>query len=247
MVQYTQNEHALWRDLSTELETLHAVYACSAIREAQRTVSLPRERIPSLAEVSGVLTRATGFRMEPVAGLVPAREFFDALARGVFLSTEYIRDARTPHYTPAPDIVHELIGHAASLAHPGIAALNRELGRASLGASDDELRALERFYWFSLEFGLVMEDGTPKALGAGLLSSVAELRRACNGGVSLQPFSHRAVSSTPFRTDAMQDVLFVARSLDDYAAPMEATYATSLSSVCVQPSFAPSVELDSCE
>ena len=225
MVRYSREEHALWRKLRSELSALHALHACAEIRRAEAIVALSRERIPSLSEVSAVLRRATGFCMEPVAGLVPAREFFGALARGVFLSTEYIRDARTPYYTPEPDIVHELVGHAASLAHPTIAALNRELGRASVGASADDLRRLESFYWFTLEFGLVLEDGAPKALGAGLLSSVAELTRACTGGVELRPFS-AAVTRMPFRTDAMQKILFVAPSLAALRSPINSGLRT---------------------
>ncbi len=163
MPTYTHDETTLWTTLSLELDALHDRHACRAIRDAKRIVRLPRERIPSLDEVSDILRASTGFRMEPVGGLVPSREFLGALARGVFLSTVTIRDPSRPHYTPEPDIVHELIGHAASLAHPAIAELNRMIGRASVGCSDDELTMLERIYWFTLEFGLVMEDGEPKA------------------------------------------------------------------------------------
>ena len=183
-VVYAPDEHALWSRLARELVPLHARHACRAIREASEHVRLPVDRIPQLDEVSALVARRTGFVLEPVAGLVPSREFFAALARGVFLSTRYIRHGSRPDYTPEPDVVHELFGHAASLADPTIASLNRAVGRASLDSDDDELAVLERFYWFTLEFGLVLEDGEPKALGAGLLSSVAEIQRdrwACLG------------------------------------------------------------------
>lgn len=211
-VLYTPEEHALWALLARELAPLHARHACRAIHEAGARVRVPRDRIPQLGEVTAALD---GFVLEPVAGLVPSRAFFAALARGVFLSTRYVRHASRPHYTPEPDVVHELFGHAASLADPAIAALNRAIGRASLDASDDELAVLERLYWFSLEFGLVLEAGEPKALGAGLLSSVAELRAARDK--ELRPFDLEAVARTPYRTDAMQDVLFVAPSIDAIA------------------------------
>jgi len=214
-VVYAPEEHALWASLARELAPLHARHACRAIRDASARVRLPRDRIPQLGEVSAAVEPHGGFVLEPVAGLVPSRAFFAALARGVFLSTRYVRHASRPHYTPEPDVVHELFGHAASLADPAIAALNRAIGRASLDATDDELAVLERLYWFSLEFGLVLEDGAPNVLGAGLLSSVAELRAA--PGRDLRPFDLEAVARTPYRTDAMQDVLFVAPSVDAIA------------------------------
>lgn len=210
-ISYSEEEHALWRDLSSQLVRLHARHACRAIRRAAEVVGLRCDRIPQLSEVNAKLVEHTGFRMEPVAGLVPSREFFAALARRVFLSTRYIRHASRPHFTPEPDIVHELWGHAASLAHPEIAELNVRIGAASLDASDATIAVLERVYWFSLEFGLVLEDGEPKALGAGLLSSVAEMQRA----VPLRPLTYRAMAETRFRTDAMQDALFVASSFDE--------------------------------
>ncbi len=215
---YTFEENALWSRLSAELAPLHARHACREILDASAVVRLPRDRIPSLREVTALVAPHTGFVLRPVAGLVPSRVFFAALADGVFLSTETLRDARTPHYTPAPDVVHEFLGHAASLAHPVIARLNRAIGRASLGCDDDMLALLERLYWFTLEFGLVLEDRAPKALGAGLLSSIAEIRRT---EVELRELTLDAVARTPFSTDAMQDVLFVASSFDAMAAVID--------------------------
>lgn len=220
-VVYADEEHGVWARLAAELAPLHARHACRPIREAGIGVVLPRRRIPQLDEVTAAILPRTGFSLRPVPGLVPARAFFGALAEGVFLSTQYIRHPSRPHYTPEPDVVHELFGHAASLADPTLAELNRALGRASIGCDDQTLLALERLYWFSIEFGLVVEDGVPKALGAGLLSSVAELGRACvSGAPKLRPFSVEAVAQTPFRTDAMQDVLFVAPSFDALAGAL---------------------------
>lgn len=214
-VVYAREEHALWSSLARELDALHARHACAAILDASARVRLPHDRIPQLDDLTTSIASRTGFVLRPVAGLVPSREFLGALADGVFLSTQYIRHASRPHYTPEPDVVHELFGHAASLADAKIAELNRAIGRASIDCDERELERLERFYWFTLEFGLVRENGALKALGAGLLSSVAEIERSCDArDVELRPFDIDAIAETPFRTDAMQDVLFVAPSID---------------------------------
>jgi phenylalanine-4-hydroxylase len=225
-VEYACEEHALWAALAGALDPLHARFACAPIREAGPVAALARDRVPQLREVSARLEAATDFRLRAVAGLVPPREFFAALADGVFLSTQYIRHASRPHYTPEPDIVHELFGHAASLADPRIATLNRKIGAAGRVADETMLLAIERVYWFTIEFGLVLEEGVPKALGAGLLSSVAELRASCerfgDGLPELAPFSLEEIAATPFNTGAPQRVLFLARSFDALATELDA-------------------------
>ena len=85
---------------------------------------------------------------------------------------------RVPFYTPEPDVVHEVIGHANMLAEPSLADLYQRAGKASQRATTAEaLEFFSRVFWFSLEFGVVWEDGELRAYGAGLLSSYAEIER----------------------------------------------------------------------
>jgi phenylalanine-4-hydroxylase len=69
--------------------------------------------------------------MLPVGGLISGRAFLSAMGHGVFLSTQYMRHHSVPLYTPEPDVVHELVGHAASLFHPGLVKLSRRFGEAA--------------------------------------------------------------------------------------------------------------------
>lgn len=208
---YTDEENAVWRMINDELADLHVRRVCSEVRELQDVLPLPTDRVPQLAELNPRLHAASGFRMEPVAGLVSARTFVRYLGRKVFLSTQYIRHHSRPHYTPEPDIVHELVGHAATLVHPGIAEANRLLGEAADVADDVEMRRIENVYWYTMEFGLVHEGSEVKAFGAGLLSSVGELG-AFDRSATIRPWDLDAIADTSYDPTRYQDVLFAAPS-----------------------------------
>ncbi|MDQ3907727.1 MAG: phenylalanine 4-monooxygenase [Acidobacteriota bacterium] len=210
---YTDEEHALWRVVRANVDAAHERHACAEYLEAKRRLSLPRERIPQLAEVSARVEAISGFRLAPVAGLVEPRVFLESLADGVFLCTQYIRHASTPLYTPEPDVVHELLGHAVTLASPRIAELNRLFGVAVRRTrTDDAFARLARTYWFTVEFGVVREGGATKAYGTGLLSSAGELeamRRA-----ELRPLDLETASRAEYDPTHFQPVLFRADSFD---------------------------------
>jgi phenylalanine-4-hydroxylase len=206
---YTEDEHGVWRSVQQTLAPLHRRLVCSELVELAESFPLDPFRIPQLVDLNPRLEAATGFRMEPIGGLVEARHFLSALGKQVFLSTQYIRHSSRPLYTPEPDIVHELIGHAATLAHPRIAKVNQAFGLAADLADDEEARRLESVYWYTMEFGVVEEAGRPRAFGAGLLSSGGELAQL-ETGPQLLPWDLDRVATTAYDPTQMQPALFVA-------------------------------------
>ena len=218
---YTDAERGVWRLVLEELAAGHERLACREVHALQEVLPLPADEIPQLSALNPRLEAISGFRMEPVAGLVSPRTFLRYLGRRVFLSTQYIRHHSRPTYTPEPDVIHELVGHAATLVHPGIAELNSLIGEAVEVADETELLRIERVYWYTLEFGLVEEDGAPRAFGAGLLSSIGELT-GFHHQAALRPWDLEAMAGTPYDPTRYQDTLFVApsftRMLCDVAA-----------------------------
>ena len=211
LVQYTDEEHAVWRTVRENLKPLHGARTIREWRAGAEKLSLDDRWIPQLSEVDEELKRRPGMEMLPVAGLISARGFLSALGRGVFLSTQYMRHHSMPLYTPEPDVVHELVGHATSFFEPEFVRLSRLFGQAALVADAETLVRLERVYWYTLEFGLALEKDEVKAYGAGLLSSFGEL-----GGFEarskLLPFDLETVSRTHYDPTSYQKVLFVAKS-----------------------------------
>ncbi len=173
---YTDQENEVWRTVCRELAPKHDHYAVREFREAVERVDLPHDRVPQLDEVTARVEPLTGWRYVPAAGLVPLREFYGSLERKTFHSTQYLRHPEVPLYTPEPDIIHEVIGHGHLLATPTFGWLHRLAGEATNRLQDDDNVAfLSRVFWFSLEFGVVVEDGELRAYGAGILSSYGEI------------------------------------------------------------------------
>lgn len=221
-IDYTADEISTWGAVFQKLETLQKQFACKEFLEnfdlMRSACGFSADNIPQCEDISRFLRQKTGFRLHPVAGLLSSRDFLNGLAFRVFFSTQYIRHPSLPYYTPEPDICHELIGHAPMFADSDFAQLSQEIGLASLGASDSEIKRLAAVYWHSIEFGLLKEStGGLKAYGAGLLSSFGELQYSTdpNGKSVKKPFVPADAASTAFPITEFQPVYFVASSLKD--------------------------------
>jgi phenylalanine-4-hydroxylase len=210
---YTSIENEVWSTIWNALRPAHEKYACAEYRECLKRLAFPSDRIPQLNEVSEKVEALSGFRLEPVAGLVEPRIFLESLADGIFLCTQYIRHHSTPLYTPEPDVAHEIIGHAVTLASDRLAQLNRLFGEAVRRTrNESDLDRLSRVYWFTIEFGVLLEDGDLKAYGTGLLSSAGELEAMHKA--ELRPLNLEAAASHEYDPTHFQSVLFCAESFD---------------------------------
>ncbi len=223
-VHYTAAEDEVWRTVSTELGAKHRRFACREYLDGATRLVLPTDRVPQLREVDAHVRSLTGFAIRPVPGLVPTRQFYGALAERAFLSTQYIRHHSTPLYTPEPDIVHEIVGHANSLADDRLADLYESAGKASLRAETEEsLAFFSGVFWFTLEFGVVFEDAELKTYGAGLLSSFGEIEAFRDADV--RPWDLAAMGTLAYDITQYQPVLFAAPSFaalaDDLGAFFE--------------------------
>jgi phenylalanine-4-hydroxylase len=210
---YTAEEHQVWRAIWTALEPAHQKHACAEYLASLRRLSFDPDRIPQLREVNEKVQAISGFRLEPVAGLVQPRVFLENLANGVFLCTQYIRHHSTPLYTPEPDVVHEIVGHGVTLASQRLAELNRLFGEAVKRTTAEEaLDRLSRVYWFTIEFGALREGEAVKAYGTGLLSSAGEMEEMRDA--ELRPLDLEAASRQQYDPTHFQPVLFCAESFE---------------------------------
>jgi phenylalanine-4-hydroxylase len=216
-VDYLPAEQEVWRTVCRELAPLHERHAIAEYRDALAALDLPADHVPGLDEVSERLIARTGWSYVPAAGLVDLRTFYAALGDRIFHSTQYVRHPAMPLYTPEPDIIHEVIGHGHLLATPTFGALHRRAGAAAIRLREEEsLRFLSRVFWFSLEFGVVMEDGELRAYGAGILSSYGEMGQFRD--MQLRPLNLSEMGTADYDITHYQPVLYRAESVAEIEA-----------------------------
>jgi len=229
-VDYSAAEDQLWSLVSASLREAHRQFASREFLIGVESLDLPHDRVPQLADVCRRLDALSGFRLRPVPGLVPMRAFYGSLADLAFMSTQYVRHPVTPMYTPEPDVIHELVGHINLIANPIFAELHYLAGKASRRCTTEaSLEFFSRVFWFTLEFGVVDEDGQPKAYGAGLASSVGELQQFRNA--EIRPFDVAEMGTLDYDINHYQPVLFSVPSigwLHDELGDFFASYSTEV-------------------
>ena len=212
-IDYTDAEHEVWRIVSAELAAKHRRLAPSEVVAAGEVLDLPTDHVPQLDEVTTLLAPHSRFTYLPAAGLVELRTFYGTLADRSFWSTQYLRHPSQPLYTPEPDLIHEVIGHATTLASQRLAALYVLAGAAARRVeSAQALEFVSKVFWFSLEFGVLREGGQPKAYGAGLLSSYGEIEEFV--GADLRPLDIARMGMQTYDITHYQPILFCGDSLE---------------------------------
>jgi phenylalanine-4-hydroxylase len=211
---YTPDEHQIWQFLYQRQREILPGRACEAYLQGLDQLALPSEHIPSLAELSHVLDQATQWRVARAPGLLHEQDFFQALANRVFPSTDYIRERHELDYTPAPDLFHDIFGHMPMITDPVFADFYQQYGAASLRAKGADRRRLERFHWFTVEFGLIHEAGALRIYGNGIVSSYQECFHALGDEVERRPFDPEGMGEQDYDVWHLQPILYIIDSFE---------------------------------
>ncbi|XP_035713261.1 tryptophan 5-hydroxylase 1 isoform X1 [Folsomia candida] len=229
-IEYTPEEVRTWGTVFRELHKLYPKYACKEYLENWDQLiqycAYREDNVPQLQDIDIFLKRKTGFQLRPVAGYLSPRDFLAGLAFRVFHCTQYIRHSSDPFYTPEPDCCHELLGHMPLLANPSFAQFSQEIGLASLGASEEEVGKIATCYFFTVEFGLCKQDNELRVFGAGLLSSVAELKHALEAVNKIRRFEPDVTCKEECIITSYQNAYFYTDSFEEAKDKMRAFAST---------------------
>ncbi len=215
IIHYTPEETRIWREVSPKLDELHQKHASGIYLASKRELAITREEIPQLRLLSERLGPVTNLHLVPAEGALPYRTFYEYIGERGFPVTQFIRHGSHPEFTPEPDMIHDCLGHVPPLLNRDYAELLVLVGKAvSATERGEQVLALKRFSWFSIEFGLIEEAGETKVFGAGILSSTGEIPYSLfSSEVTRQPFVTDVVIATDYDPSRMQDRLFIAPSL----------------------------------
>lgn len=228
---YSEDNQRAWRRLYQMLLPKWERYANDKFLRGLDVLTLQPNFIPKLEEINQFLEPLTGFQAKAVSGYVPTYLFFDSLRKREFPTTITIRDSQTLSYLPEPDIFHDVAGHVPMHTDRTFADVLVKFGSlANLavdlhhGVTDPQVRiahvksniqALSRFFWFTVEFGLMRQQGKLCVYGSGILSSSGEIEHAIEShDVQRHPFQLEWVINQSFEIDHFQPLLFVIDSFE---------------------------------
>jgi len=226
---YTDENHSSWKRLFARMQPRWHQYANEHFLKGIESLCLDPNRVPRLVDVNQFLEPLTHFQARAVSGYVPAFKFFDCLRDRAFPTTITIRRSDKLDYLPEPDIFHDIAGHVPMHTDPAFADALVRFGDCAHTAADivqsisDEtervrqltsiIQAMARFFWFTVEFGLMNSSSGLKVYGSGLLSSFGEIQH-CIESVDVQryPIQLEWVINQSFEIDHYQPLLFYVES-----------------------------------
>jgi len=212
---YTAQDHDTYRRLYERQQALLPGLACDEFIAALPSLGA-KDRIPRFEEVNERLSRASGWEIVAVPGLIPEVPFFTLLANRKFPVTDWIRKPQEFDYIVEPDVFHDLFGHVPLLFNPVFADYVQRYGEGGLKAHQlGACEQLSRLYWYTIEFGLIAQAGGLRAYGAGILSSSGELNHAVTSPEPnrIQLDLQRAMR-TRYKIDSYQQTYFVIDSFE---------------------------------
>ena len=239
---YSEDNQNAWKTLYALLRPKWDRFANGKFLQGIQSLCLKPDRIPALDEVNAFLEPLTGFQAKAVSGYVPTFLFFDSLKRREFPTTITIRDSRSLHYLPEPDIFHDIAGHVPMHTDRTFADVLVKFGSLAEKAAErhascknkeeriaktrSNIQALARFFWFTIEFGLMRDpmshQGRLCVYGSGLLSSAGEIEHALLApDVQRVPFQLEWAIHQSFEIDHFQPLLFIVESFDHLYSEVE--------------------------
>ena len=217
---YTAEQQWVWKELFSRQQN-NLLQKGTVIHNDSTTLLYEifnADAIPRLADLSATLLERTGWQIHIVDGFIPAVDFLNLLAEKKFAASTWLRQPEQLDYLEEPDMFHDVFGHLPILCDENYAAFVHKVGLLGnkYSFSPECVDLIERFYWYSIEFGLVKEKGEIKIFGAGIISSFGETNRIFEDKtVEIKEFNLAEILYLPFDKSSLQPIYYVADSFEE--------------------------------
>lgn len=216
LIDWTSTENDTWNTLITRQTEIVKSRACPEFLEGLERIGFSTDHIPQHTEINSRLRKLSGWEVEVVPALIPAKDFFTLLANKKFPAASFIRIPEELDYIEEPDIFHEFYGHVPLLTFSDYARFMEEFGKLALSLNGKDRRRIFRLFWFTVEFGLVHTDKGIKAYGGGMLSSIHETVYSVESPIpKREDFDPLKALRTPYRIDIPQPLYYVLKTFND--------------------------------
>ncbi len=216
LIDWTPDENHTWNTLISRQSEIVKTHACAEFLEGLERIKFSQDKVPQHTEINRSLKDFTGWQVEIVPALIPAKEFFTLLANKKFPAASFIRLPQELDYIQEPDIFHEFYGHVPLLTFPDYALFMEEFGKLALSIPAKDRRTLFRLFWFTIEFGLLNTKDGIRAYGGGMLSSIHETVYSVKSPIPKRvEFSPLDALRTPYRIDIPQPLYYVLNRFED--------------------------------
>lgn len=227
---YTAEQQWVWKELFSRQQDNLLQKGTALHNESVSLLNnvFNADSIPKLADLSAALLEHTGWQIHIVEGFIPAVEFLTLLSEKKFAASTWLRQPAQLDYLEEPDMFHDVFGHLPVLCDNDYASFVYKVGLLGkkYSFSPECVDLIERFYWYSIEFGLVKENGEIKIFGAGIISSYGETNRIVkDSSVEIKEFNLAEILYLPFDKSSLQPIYYVAGSFKElYLALDELTF-----------------------
>lgn len=213
---YTEEDFAVWKILfDRQIKNLPGRATAEFMQGLER-IQFSADRIPNFAETNPLLSRHTGWELSAVAGIVADDLFFKLLANKKFPATTWLRKMAQLDYLEEPDMFHDVFAHVPLLTNQAFVDFLQALSKIALRHIENPwaIELLSRVYWFTIEFGLIREEGEVRIYGAGILSSAGETLYSLSEKPEHRAYDVAKILDTPYRKDTFQEIYYIVDSYE---------------------------------
>ncbi len=213
---YTEQDHETWRMLMEKQAELDTNRIAKVYADGLKKLKISSTSIPKITEVSDILTDVTGWRLVPVTGVLPAKDFFVMLVNQEYPVTVSIRRRDEVDFSEQPDIFGDIVGHLPMLTNELFVKFLTNVSIIAIKYAKNE-RAVEflgRLYWYTHKMGLLTEHNQYKPYGGAVLTSSEEIKNVSSKKASIHTFDINHIFDTDYHPCGLQTEYFSINSFE---------------------------------